>query len=185
MTIPETVYIGLGSNLGDSAHILREGWELLGQHPDIRLNTISLPYLSSPVGMTSNFWFTNAVGRLETSCSAEGILDLLLATEVLLGRVRDEKKQGYQDREIDLDLLYYGSMVMDTPRLILPHPHRNDRLFVLEPMAAIAPDFVDPETGRSMAEMCQQLMQRIASGNVEFQEVSSGSWPSQRGGYLI
>lgn len=177
MTTEVTVYIGLGSNLGDSAHILREGWELLGRHQDITLNTISLPYLSSPVAMTTNFWFTNAVGSLQTTCSAEEILDLLLATEMLLGRVRDEKKQGYQDREIDLDLLYYGAKVMDTPRLTLPHPHRNDRLFVLEPMASIAPDFVDPETGRSMAELHQQLLQRIDSGTIEFQEISTGAWP--------
>lgn len=177
METTETVFIGLGSNLGDSAQLLREGWELLGRHQEIRLDTISLPYLSSPVGMASNFWFTNAVGKLTTSRTAGEILDLLLDTERRLGRTRDAMKLGYQDREIDLDLLYFGAAVIATPRLTLPHPHRNDRLFVLEPMAAIAPEFIDPETGHSIAEMHRRLTQRIASGKIEAQEISAGVWP--------
>ncbi|MGI9536542.1 MAG: 2-amino-4-hydroxy-6-hydroxymethyldihydropteridine diphosphokinase [Desulfocapsaceae bacterium] len=176
METTETVFIGLGSNLGDSSHLLQEGWDLIGRYQGVTLETISLPYLSSPVGMASNFWFTNAVGKLQTSCSAGEILDLLLDTEKRLGRVRDEKKLGYQDREIDLDLLYFGAEVMDSPRLTVPHPHRNDRLFVLEPMAAIAPDFVDPETGKSIEEMHRRLKLRIESGNIESQEISTGVW---------
>lgn len=177
MDTTETVFIGLGSNLGDSAQLLREGWELLGRHLGVSLETISLPYLSSPVGMASNFWFTNAVGKLTTSCSAGEILDLLLDIERRLGRTRDDMKQGYQDREIDLDLLFFGAKVMDTPRLTVPHPYRNDRLFVLEPMAAIASEFIDPETGHSIAEMHRRLRQRIESGNIEAQEISPGVWP--------
>ncbi len=177
METTETVFIGLGSNLGDSAQLLREGWELLGRHQEIRLDTISLPYLSSPVGMASNCWFINAVGKLTTSRTAGEILDLLLDTERRLGRTRDAMKLGYQDREIDLDLLYFGAAVIATPRLTLPHPHRNDRLFVLEPMAAIAPEFIDPETGHSIAEMHRRLTQRIASGKIEAQEISAGVWP--------
>ena len=177
METTETVFIGLGSNLGDSSHLLQEGWELIGRYRGVTLETISLPYLSSPVGMASNFWFTNAVGKLQTSCTAGEILDLLLDTEKRLGRVRDEKKLGYQDREIDLDLLYFGAEVMDTPRLTVPHPHRNDRLFVLEPMAAIAPGFIDAETGKSIAEMHRRLKLRIESGNIEPQELSTGAWP--------
>lgn len=173
----ETVFVGLGSNLGDSSHLLLEGWELIGRYQGVTLENISLPFLSSPVGMASNFWFTNAVGKLQTSCPAGEILDLLLDTEKRLGRVRDRKKQGYQDREIDLDLLYFGAEVMDTPRLTVPHPHRNDRLFVLEPLVTIAPDFVDPETGKSIAEMHRQLKIRIESGSIEPQEISTGGWP--------
>jgi 2-amino-4-hydroxy-6-hydroxymethyldihydropteridine diphosphokinase len=177
MKTTETVFIGLGSNLGDSAHLLREGWDLIGRHQGVTLDIISLPYLSSPVGMASHFWFTNAVGRLTTSCSAGEILELLLDTETRLGRVRDNRTRGYQDREIDLDLLYFGALIMDSPRLTVPHPHRNDRLFVLEPMAAIAPDFIDPETGYPIVEMQQRLKRRIASGKIEAQEITAGTWP--------
>ena len=177
METTETVFIGLGSNLGDSTLLLREGWELIGRHRGVTLDTISLPYLSSPVRMASHFWFTNAVGRLTTSLSADEILDLLLEAEKQLGRTRDKNKRGYQDREIDLDLLYFGAQIMDSPRLTVPHPHRNDRLFVLEPMAAIAPDFIDPETRHSVREMRQRLKQRIALGKIEAQEITAGTWP--------
>ena len=112
MATSETVFIGLGSNLGESSQLLQEGWELLGLHPGVTLATLSAPYLSSPVGMASNFWFTNAVGQLTASCSADEMLDLLLVTEKQLGRVRDDNKRGYQDREIDLDLLYFGDTGM-------------------------------------------------------------------------
>ena len=178
MGTTETVFIGLGSNLGDSSQLLKDGWELIGSHPGVTLEAISVPYLSSPVGMASNFWFTNAVGKLTTSCSADEVLDLLLVTEQQLGRVRDDRRPGYQDREIDLDLLYYGSRIMDTPRLTVPHPRRNDRLFVLEPMTAIAPDFVDPETRQPMTVMHRRLKQRIASGKIEAQEITAGAWPA-------
>ena len=177
MEATETVFVGLGSNLGDSSQLLQEGWELIGRSHGVTLESISLPYLSSPVGMASNFWFTNAVGKLQTSCNAGEILDLLLDIEKRLGRIRDEKKQGYQDREIDLDLIYFGTQVMDTPRLTVPHPHRNDRLFVLEPMVAIAPEFIDPETGKSISEMHRGLKLRIESGKIESQEISTGMWP--------
>ena len=177
METTETVFIGLGSNLGDSPQLLLDGWELIGRHQGVALDTISLPYLSSPVGMASHFWFTNAVGRLTTSRTAGEILDLLLDTEKRLGRIRVANKRGYQDREIDLDLLYFGDQIKDSPRLTVPHPHRNDRLFVLEPMAAIAPDFIDPETKYPIVEMLQKLKQRIASGKIESQEITAGSWP--------
>lgn len=173
----ETVFIGLGSNLGDSANLLLEGWQTLGEYRGVELEVISPPYLSAPVGMTSSFWFTNAVGRVQTSRSAEELLEILLDTEKQLGRIRNGKKQGYQDREIDLDLLYFGQVIIDSPRLTVPHPHRNERLFVLAPMAALSPDFVDPETGLPVSKMYQQLQQRIDSGTIELQEITARSWP--------
>lgn len=173
----ETVFVGLGSNLGDSANLLLEGWQTLGRCRGVTLEKISSPYLSAPVGMTSCFWFTNAVGRLQTSQSAEDLLDMLLDTEKQLGRVRDGNRQGYQDREIDLDLIYYGRTVRDTPRLTVPHPHRAERLFVLAPLAAIAPEFIDPETGDSVLAMQRRLLQRIDSGTIEPQEITMSSWP--------
>ena len=173
----ETAFVGLGSNLGDSVNLLLEGWKRLGQYRGVAVEKISSPYLSAPVGMTSSFWFTNAVGKLKTSRSAEDLLEILLDTEKQLGRIRDGKKQGYQDREIDLDLIYFGQTIIDTPRLTVPHAHRSTRLFVLAPMAAIAPDFIDPETGHPVSEMYQRLQHQIESGAVEPQEISTGSWP--------
>jgi 2-amino-4-hydroxy-6-hydroxymethyldihydropteridine diphosphokinase len=173
----ETVFIGLGSNLGDSINALLESWQMLGQHQGVSLERLSLPYLSAPVGMTSNFWFTNAVGQLQATCGADEVLDILLDTENQLGRTRDGKKQGYQDRKIDLDLIYFGETVIDTPRLTVPHPHRSERLFVLAPLADIAPDFVDPETGSTILEMHRRLQQRLTSGSLDPQEITPGAWP--------
>jgi 2-amino-4-hydroxy-6-hydroxymethyldihydropteridine diphosphokinase len=172
----KVAFIGLGSNLGASKKVLRQGWELLGRQKGISLKRLSPPYLSSPVGMTSSHWFTNAVGELQVDCSAEELLELLLAVEKRLGRVRDEQKKGYQDRVIDLDLIYYDSLVADSPRLTIPHPRRAERLFVLAPLAAIAPGFVDPETGLSVISMHQNLLDNIARGRAEKQEISLGKW---------
>ena len=177
MQTSETVFIGLGSNLGDSINLLQQSWQALGQCQGIILEALSLPYLSAPVAMASTFWFTNAVGQLQASRSAGEVLDILLETEKQLGRTRDGKKQGYQDRKIDLDLLYYGETVIDTPRLTVPHPHRSERLFVLAPLADIAPDFVDPETGSTVLEMYRNLQQLIASGSLEPQEITRAAWP--------
>lgn len=177
MGVTETAFIGLGSNLGDSVRILQEGWRMLGEHDDVTLQLISSPFLSSPVGMDSNFWFTNAVGLLHTSCSALQFLDILLDTEQLLGRVRNEDKQGYQDRTLDLDLLYFGSEMIDTPRLTIPHPFRRERLFVMAPMAEIAPDWVDSETGATVGTMHKTLLQQIDAGDVDAQEITRSQWP--------
>lgn len=176
MAASENVFVGLGSNLGESPRILQEGWKLLGEHGDVTLERISSPFLSSPVGMESNFWFTNAAGLLHASCSSLKLLDILLETEHRLGRVRKEEKQGYQDRTLDLDLLYFGSEMVDFPRLTVPHPFRRERLFVLAPMAEIAPDWIDPETGTTVETLHQKLIEQIEAGDVEPQEITKSEW---------
>lgn len=176
MGATETVLIGLGSNLGDSTRILQDGWKLLGEYNDVSLERISSPFLSSPVGMASNFWFTNAAGLLHTSCTSLQFLDILLETEHKLGRVRNDEKQGYQDRTLDLDLIYFGSEMIDFPRLTVPHPFRRERLFVLEPMAEIVPDWIDPETGTSVGSLHQRLLEQIEAGHVESQEITRSQW---------
>ena len=67
--------------------------------------------------------------------------------------------------------------MMDTPRLTIPHPHRNERLFVLSPMAAIAPDYVDPETGQPVLNMHLDLLDKIDTGRVGQQEITRSTWP--------
>ena len=176
METSETVFIGLGSNLGDSSHILREGWKLIGRHQGVSLDTISLPYFSAPVGMASNFWFTNAVGQLATDRSAPQILDLLLETEQILGRVRRPLQEGYQDRGVDLDLLYYGTLIQGDPYLTVPHPHLYERLFVLEPLMSIAPALIDPAAKESIQTLYHRLTDRIEGNIVENQQIKKSDW---------
>lgn len=171
-----TAYIGMGSNLGDGKSILTDSWEALGQIDGIVPELISSPYMTAPVDMTSQHWFTNAVGRLRVSLEPLELLQALLGVEAAFGRVRDEMAFGHQDRSLDLDLLFLGELKMDIPELILPHPHYRDRLFVLAPLAEIAPDFVDFSTGQNITVMIESLKARLGSAFQKEQEIISGSW---------
>ena len=168
--------IGLGSNLGNGRAILREAWDTLDTVPGISLDGLSSPYMTAPVGMTSRHWFTNAVGRLRVSLSPLDLLKALLAVETKFGRTRDSKSFGYQDRSLDLDLLYYGTQVMDTPELTLPHPRIGDRLFVLAPFAELEPDFRDCNSGMTISEMAKLLTHQIMVEESKNQEIISGHW---------
>ncbi|PIE64612.1 MAG: 2-amino-4-hydroxy-6-hydroxymethyldihydropteridine diphosphokinase [Desulfobacterales bacterium] len=173
------VFVGMGSNLGDSARILQQAWQLLGEHQEIRLKQLSSPFLSAPVNMDSNHWFTNAVGLLKTTMSAEHTLDFFLAVEKQLGRIRNADQPGYQDRTIDLDLLFFGNFRQKSPRLTLPHPRFSERLFVLAPIAEIAPDFHDPKSGKTMSELLALLQKKMKDEHVPEQEIRSGRWQDQ------
>ena len=170
------VFIGLGSNLGDGSATLQNAWSTLGEKAGVSLKQLSSPYSSAPVGMESRNWFTNAVGRIITSLEPGHLLDLLLEVEESFGRRRDADAEGYQDRTLDLDLIYYGSCVMKSAHLVLPHPLRDTRLFVLEPLAEIAGDFIDPEDGLSPAEKLAHLYRQIETGEVERQEITRNEW---------
>lgn len=168
--------IGLGSNLGNGRTILWEAWEYLGTFPGIRLDGLSSPYMTAPVGMISRHWFTNAVGRVYTSLVARDILQRLLEVEARFGRTRDSQTLGYQDRSLDLDLLYFGDMVTDSPELTLPHPRIGDRLFVLAPLCELESEFRDVVRGKAIVEMVKELESRIMAGHLKNQEIIVGSW---------
>lgn len=170
-----TAYIGLGSNIGDGKRTLQAAWYRLGEPDGIDLDTLSSPYMTAPVDMTSQHWFTNAVGRLHTSLPPLELLRELLTIEKEFGRKRDERSFGYQDRSLDLDLLYYGALVMDQPELVLPHPRISQRLFVLAPLAELGGDMRDPVSSLSAAEMEDNLRRQLTRRG-EKQELIAGSW---------
>jgi 2-amino-4-hydroxy-6-hydroxymethyldihydropteridine diphosphokinase len=176
-TVPATLaYIGLGSNLGDSRVILQDAWQTLDEMDGIATDGLSSPYLTAPVGMISQHWFTNAVGRLKVSLDPHKLLQAVLEVETLFGRRRTEKVFGYQDRSLDLDLLYFDQLQMDEPELTLPHPRRAERLFVVKPLAELEPDFVDYVTGSTVAEMMVRLTDRLRAVPGNEQEIVRGSW---------
>ena len=148
------VYIGLGSNEGDSSRNLKIAWEKMAEAGCGVLLGLSSPYKSEPVGVETKNWFINAVGVIETRLSAEALLDKMLAIEKEMGR---DRSKGI-DRSIDLDLLYYNDLVLMTPQLVLPHPEIQNRLFVLLPLAELAPDHIHPVLGKSTTMMCKELM---------------------------
>ncbi|MFT5699779.1 MAG: 2-amino-4-hydroxy-6-hydroxymethyldihydropteridine diphosphokinase [Desulforhopalus sp.] len=169
-------YIGMGSNLGDGKKTLQDAWENLGKQAGIECLKLSSPYLSAPVDMVSQNWFTNAVGMLATSLSPVDLLRLLLTVEAEFGRRRPETDMGYQDRSLDLDLLYFGEIVMDSEELILPHPHIPKRLFVLEPLAELDAGFCDYATGLTVGEMVGRLQQSFVQDDNDKQAINRSSW---------
>ncbi len=128
------VYIGLGSNLGDGPKNLDAAVELL-QHEAGQVLYTSAYIQSEPWGFVSRHRFTNAVTVIRTSLEPMALLDLTQQIERRLGRTLKRKRgQGYSDRVIDLDLLLYDDVHIQTERLTIPHPHIADRDFVRLPL---------------------------------------------------
>jgi 2-amino-4-hydroxy-6-hydroxymethyldihydropteridine diphosphokinase len=136
-------YVGVGANLGDAAAALSSAFDALAQLPETALAMRSSTYRSAPVDAAGPD-FLNAVAALDTGLPAADLLRALQAIEKQHGRERPYRNAP---RTLDLDLLLYGSLVLDTPQLTLPHPRLHQRAFVLEPLAEIAPGLEMPGLG--------------------------------------
>ncbi len=152
MTVTRSA-IALGSNLGDSLAILQGAIAALERHPDVTVISCSSIYQTPPVGPPQPDYF-NACALLASSLAPESLLRLLLAIEAQFGRVRRER---WGARLLDLDLLLVEDQQLQTPSLELPHPRMWERAFVMVPLAEIAPDWRNPRTGQTVAEICATL----------------------------
>lgn len=170
-----TAFIGLGSNLGDGSKILQGAWRRIGEAEGISLCALSHPYLTAPVDMESSKVFTNAVGMLQTSLPVRQLLRDLLRIEFEFGR-RRVAGSGYQDRSLDLDILSFGDLAVDTPELTLPHPRLDQRLFVLAPFAEIAPDYRLLPGGPTTTENWARLLAGMDRGRIPRQEIKKWQW---------
>ena len=149
-------YIALGSNLGDKEKNLRRALLLLTQQ-GVEVVRVSSFLSTEPYGVTDQPQFLNAVACVRTSLAPLALLDVLLATELAMGRVR---LRHWGERNIDLDLLLYEDVVLNTPRLRLPHPDMQNRDFVLLPLAEIAPELKHPTLQKTIWELKENLMNR-------------------------
>lgn len=151
-----TVYISLGTNLGHKEENLRKACcgitEKIG-----RIRCLSSFYETQPWGFESENRFLNAVAAVDTALSPLEALAACQEIERGMGRAAKSVNGAYHDRIIDLDLLFWGNRVIQTPLLTVPHPRAAERLFVLEPMVEIDPFWVHPVLKVTMLELYRRL----------------------------
>jgi 2-amino-4-hydroxy-6-hydroxymethyldihydropteridine diphosphokinase len=149
----KTAFLGLGSNVGDREAHLREAVKHLESN-EVRVLRRSSLYETAPQEMLDQPWFLNAVVQVETRLFPMQLLARVRQIERDMGRRRVTPKGP---RNIDIDILFYGRVVMATAELEVPHPRIAQRRFVLDPLAEIAPDFRHPMTGKTAHEMLNAL----------------------------
>lgn len=147
------VAIALGSNLGASRTILETALTVLEQIPEIILEARSHWYRTKAVGPPQpDYW--NGCVLLRVQLTPQALLETLLTVEARFGRVRHER---WGARTLDLDLLLFDDLVLQTPQLQIPHPRLRERAFVLVPLAEIAPDWIEPVSGKAIADLVQTV----------------------------
>jgi 2-amino-4-hydroxy-6-hydroxymethyldihydropteridine diphosphokinase len=146
------VYLGVGSNLGLREEQLKKAKILLNYHLQIQFKKSSPVYETEPVGGPPQGKYLNAVWEIQTNLAPKELLYALQEIERSLGRKRVEENGP---RPIDLDILFYEDQVVQDPDLVIPHPKIPLRWFVLKPLSDLAPNWIHPVLGKSIAEMLE------------------------------
>ena len=144
-----TVVVGLGSNLDDREYEIKESVNFLSTIGEVVV--VSSLYESPPWGYHSSNAYLNACAEIETELSAELVLSKMIEYESSRGRVRNS--EGYADRPIDMDIIYYNNELVEMEDLVIPHPYIANRNFVLKPLAEILPNFRHPKLGKTSDEL--------------------------------
>lgn len=142
------VYLALGTNLGNRAANLKEAIAALS--PQMEVKARSKVYETPPWGYAEQAKFLNQVVKVQTYVAPEPLLKHLKRLEVALGR---KPTFQYGPRKIDMDILFYDDLILETPALTIPHPHVHERGFVLLPLMDIAPELVHPVQGKTVRDL--------------------------------
>jgi 2-amino-4-hydroxy-6-hydroxymethyldihydropteridine diphosphokinase len=158
----KTVYLSLGSNIGDRARNLQAALEQLAA-PDLRVVRTSPAYETEPVEYTAQRWFLNLVAEAMTELLPLQLLLRIGRVERALGRVRTVPKGP---RTIDIDILFYGRAIVRSAKLEIPHPRMAERRFVLAPLADLAPDLRHPVTRKTVREMLDAAPPQVVRATI-------------------
>ena len=150
-----TAYLGLGSNMGNREENLTWALDFLSER--LRIGQISSIYDTEPIGNTAQPRFLNLVCQVYTRLAPMELITLAKGIEHKLGRVFCKPNTP---RPIDIDILFYGDQVIETPELVIPHPRLIERAFVLVPLAEIAPDLVHPVSNKIVKELVEGVREK-------------------------
>lgn len=159
-----SAWLSLGGNQGDSRHVFTRAIDAIRQLPKTRLDAVSPLYETPPWGDEAQPPFHNAVLKVRTALEPEAFLRKLQEIELDLGRLRDPARQ-WGPRIIDIDILLFGDVCMDTRELTLPHPRLSERAFVLLPLVELEPELPVPGLGlarRLLAGLSAEGIRRVA-----------------------
>jgi 2-amino-4-hydroxy-6-hydroxymethyldihydropteridine diphosphokinase len=148
------VYLSLGSNSGDRIGYVQQATSLLGEAEGITIIRTSAFYETEPWNMSSGNWFVNAIVEVKTSKTPQELLLECQRIEHQLGRKDDD---GYQDRTIDIDILFYNKDIINDENIIVPHKYVHLRAFTLVPLLELIPDYVHPVIQKSIVDLHSDL----------------------------
>lgn len=153
-----SVFLGIGTNLGDKKKNIELAFDKIEEQIG-NITSISALYLSKPQGFDSENLFVNCAIHIQTPLKPTEVLSETQSIEKDMGRKDKSEDIGYADRIIDIDILFYNNLIINnSSTLIIPHPHIQERDFVLKPLSEIAPDLIHPVFNKSIEELLKNIL---------------------------